>query len=302
MPLISIIIPVHNVSAWLPATLNSIQAQSLHDWECIIIDDGSTDDSTTCVPASDSRFRVIRQENAGVSVARNRGLDESRGQYVAFLDGDDIWHQYALERLYSPFSKTDTLDFVWGNFLRFEDKSGIARPIPLRRWKQTDIFWQNLLIANFLPFGALLIRKDAIAALRFDPALRICEDRDWLLRLLKNCTTAHISHTVLYYRQRAGSAVKNVDRFLKDEAAFLERYINDPTVPQHIRRRARSAFAFHAAVLLNKLPGRRMDALCSWFRALLTDPLYTENYMQLVRKLYIAIRRKSIVSEVLPYL
>lgn len=78
MPLISIIIPAYNVSPWLSATLRSVQDQTFTNWECIIVDDGSTDNPAACIP-DDPRFRLIRQDNAGVSAARNRGLDEAGG-------------------------------------------------------------------------------------------------------------------------------------------------------------------------------------------------------------------------------
>lgn len=301
MPLISIIIPAYNVSPWLSATLHSVQDQTFTNWECIIVDDGSTDNPATCVP-DDPRFRLIRQANAGVSTARNRGLDEAQGTLIAFLDGDDIWHPQALERLCAPFTQADAPDFVWGDFLRFEDATGIARASPLKRWKQTDIFWQNLLIANFLPFGTMLFKKEKASGLYFDTTLRICEDRDWLIRILKSCRAQYVPYTVHYYRQRSGSAARDTDRFLWDEAAFLERHIHEPSVPPFIRRRARSAFLFHSAVLLAKLQGRKREAVNAWLRAFMLDPLYTENYMQIIRKFIFKLRPKSSITEVIPYL
>lgn len=301
MPLISIIIPAYNVSPWLSATLHSVQDQTFTNWECIIVDDGSTDNPATCIP-DDPRFRLIRQANAGVSTARNRGLDEAQGTLIAFLDGDDIWHPQALERLYAPFIRTDAPDFVWGDFLRFEDATGIARASPLKRWKQTDIFWQNLLIANFLPFGTMLFKKEKASGLYFDTTLRICEDRDWLIRILKSCRAQYVPYTVHYYRQRSGSAARDTDSFLWDEAAFLERHIHEPSVPPFIRRRARSAFLFHSAVLLAKLQGRKREAVNAWLRAFMLDPLYTENYMQIIRKFIFKLRPKSSITEVIPYL
>lgn len=301
MPLISIIIPAYNVSPWLSATLHSVQDQTFTNWECIIVDDGSTDNPATCIP-DDPRFRLIRQDNAGVSTARNRGLDEAQGTLVAFLDGDDIWHPQTLERLYTPFTQANAPDFVWGDFLRFEDATGITRASPLKRWKQTDIFWQNLLIANFLPFGTMLFKKEKASGLYFDTTLRICEDRDWLIRILKSCRAQYVPYTVHYYRQRSGSAVRDTDRFLWDEAAFLERHIHEPSVPPFIRRRARSAFLFHSAVLLAKLQGRKREAVNAWLRAFMLDPLYTENYMQIIRKFIFKLRPKSSITEVIPYL
>ncbi len=302
MPRISIIIPAYNVAPWLPATLCSVRAQTLHDWECIIVDDGSTDDPAACLPVNDHRFRLVRQENAGVSAARNRGLHEARGEYVAFLDGDDIWHPQALERLSAPLAQEDPPDFVWGNFMRFADGSGIARPSPLHGWKQTEIFWQNLLITNFLQFGALLFRTEKASDIPFDTRLQICEDRDWLIRLLQRCTAQHIPHIVHYYRQRDGSAVSNIEAFLRDEKNVLARYLEDPSVPERVRRRAHSAFLFHAAVLLAKLPRHMPQAVKTLLRAILADPLYTENYLQPLRKLAIKMTRPEVIEELRPYL
>ena len=90
--MISIIIPVYNVSQYLDECLKSVSAQTYTDWECILIDDGSTDNSGDicdrwCV--KDPRFRVIHQANAGVSAARNKGIDLAQGDYITFIDSDD---------------------------------------------------------------------------------------------------------------------------------------------------------------------------------------------------------------------
>ncbi len=99
MPRISVIVPAFNAEAYLQACINSVLAQSFMDWELLLIDDGSVDSTPAiCRRAAqgDSRVRVIRQENAGVSSARNRGIDLARGEYITFLDADDA---YAPEHL-----------------------------------------------------------------------------------------------------------------------------------------------------------------------------------------------------------
>ena len=95
-PFFSIIIPVYNVAPYLRECLDSVLAQTFTDWEAICVDDGSTDGSGSILDeyaARDSRFRIIHQPNAGVSAARNKGLDVAKGEWVAFLDGDDIWEK-----------------------------------------------------------------------------------------------------------------------------------------------------------------------------------------------------------------
>ena len=102
MPLVSIITPVFNAARWLPETFATVRAQTLTDWEQILVDDGSTDDSLAmaeAVAAEDPRFRVLRtSSNGGPSLARNLALEAARGRFIAFLDADDLWYPEKLAR------------------------------------------------------------------------------------------------------------------------------------------------------------------------------------------------------------
>lgn len=103
MPKISIIVPVYKVEEYLCRCLDSIVAQTFTDWECILVDDGSPDNSGAICDEyaeKDKRFRVFHQENAGVSTARNRGLDEARGEWIDFMDSDDWVEKEMLKELY----------------------------------------------------------------------------------------------------------------------------------------------------------------------------------------------------------
>ena len=102
MPMVSIITPVYNAERWLPKTLASVQAQTFTDWEQILVDDGSTDESAAIAAAAaadDQRFRFLRTPcNGGPSAARNMALDTARGRFIAFLDADDLWLPEKLSR------------------------------------------------------------------------------------------------------------------------------------------------------------------------------------------------------------
>jgi len=102
MPLVSIITPVYNAARWLPETLATVRAQTLTDWEHILVDDCSTDGSAAILEAAeaeDPRFRLLRApRNAGPSAARNQALDAARGRFIAFLDADDLWNPEKLAR------------------------------------------------------------------------------------------------------------------------------------------------------------------------------------------------------------
>ena len=104
MPKISVIIPVYNVEKYLESCLNSVLAQTFQDWEAICINDGSPDQSDKILAqfaAKDSRFKMITQENQGLSMARNAGLEAATSDWITFLDSDDILPAYALETFHN---------------------------------------------------------------------------------------------------------------------------------------------------------------------------------------------------------
>ena len=103
-PAVSVIVANYNNAKYLHDALNSVRAQTMSDWECIVVDDGSTDNSRAIINEfvqQDSRFRKIFKQNGGVSTARNAGLDTARGEYIMFLDSDDCYLPYAMELLYN---------------------------------------------------------------------------------------------------------------------------------------------------------------------------------------------------------
>lgn len=126
--LISVIIPVYKVEAYLTACVESVLAQTYSNFEIILVDDGSPDNCPAMCDefaARDSRIRVIHKENGGLSSARNAGIDAARGDYLAFLDSDDLWSPVFLERLYRAIRETDA-DFSVCQFQRFREKGEIV--------------------------------------------------------------------------------------------------------------------------------------------------------------------------------
>jgi len=97
MPLVTVIMPLYNKRPYVRRAIESIQQQTFADWELVIIDDGSTDGSIAEIPMDDKRIRLLQQENAGPAVARNRGIREARGEFITFLDADDVYYPHKLE-------------------------------------------------------------------------------------------------------------------------------------------------------------------------------------------------------------
>lgn len=141
-PLFSVVIPVYNAENTIGAAIASLQAQSLGDWEALIVDDASTDRSLEVVlalAAADQRLRVIHDMHQdafrGVSVARNTGIDHARGQYIAFLDADDRWYPDKLARQREAFG--NGADIVFCSYRRvdlFGKDLGLVPARPVVRW------------------------------------------------------------------------------------------------------------------------------------------------------------------------
>ncbi|HVU83428.1 MAG TPA: glycosyltransferase family A protein, partial [Puia sp.] len=121
-PLVTIIVPCYNYAHFLGHTLENIRAQKYAGWECIIVDDGSTDDTdkvTATFVRTDERFRYIRQDNKGLSAARNTGIHHSRGIYIQFLDSDDLIHPSKLDKQVAILEADRNIDITYGKSLFF---------------------------------------------------------------------------------------------------------------------------------------------------------------------------------------
>ena len=215
-PLISVIVPVHNVEGHVIACLESLQAQSLSDFECIVVDDGSTDGSRDIAAdliAGDPRFTLIHQENRGLSGARNTGLDAARGMFIAFVDSDDRVMPDYLMRLWRGLEDSGADWAACAMMSVFPDGRGFAhsaihdapdlsqqaapRLYPLDDWGQV--------IGHFPSAWNKLYRRDLIGETRFDEGTWF-EDHSFYQRLALR--TSHILHLpeplYLQTRGRAG--------------------------------------------------------------------------------------------------
>jgi CDP-glycerol glycerophosphotransferase len=119
-PRVSVVVPIYNVATYLETCLDSLAQQTMADLEIIMVDDGSTDESPVIAErfvARDERFRLVRQTNAGLGAARNRGIDQSTGEFLAFVDSDDVLPRRAYEALLGALDRTSS-DFATGNIRR----------------------------------------------------------------------------------------------------------------------------------------------------------------------------------------
>src|SRR6266571_4199886 len=126
MPLFSIIIPTYNRASLLPHTLNSVWGQSFSDFEVIVVDDGSTDATHQLLSGYQGRLRVFPQNNRGPGAARNLGASRASGDYLAFLDSDDVWLPWTLETYRRVISRSQRPAFIAGKPFRFRAEKELA--------------------------------------------------------------------------------------------------------------------------------------------------------------------------------
>lgn len=201
--MISVVIPLYNKEKSVRATLESVRAQSYTDWECIVVDDGSTDKSLEVAEQFkilDFRFKILSQENAGVSAARNRGIMEAKGEYVAFLDGDDLWDKDFLKelaRLMEDYPGKSIYGLgcakIFGDEIPTDDGKTYYRGES--KWD-----WNTM---AYTGSSACVNKKDAIEIGLFDTRMTHGEDIDLWWRLLLKNGGACYRKPFAYYRQDA---------------------------------------------------------------------------------------------------
>lgn len=184
-PFFSVIIPTYNRFEWVRAALESVLAQEFSDYEIVVIDDGSTDGTFERLQGYGARIKLLRQANAGPAAARNRGLSEARGQYVAFLDSDDLWFPWSLRLYHELLQKHDWPSGLQGCDIHFQSDAEVAKVLPLPG--VTLAFTDYLASCGQIRFfgASWWVVKTELLRLAggFDTSFINCEDLDLRLRI-----------------------------------------------------------------------------------------------------------------------
>lgn len=221
-PKISVIIPVYNVEAYLPQCLDSLLGQTMTNWEALCVDDGSPDNSGGILDeyaARDSRIRVIHQENGGVSIARNRGLDAAQGKYVVMVDPDDWVEPDFLETLHDTIERDGSDMAVCGHF-EHAMNGGIAERSPLRHGKKEDGHQPiSVTLLRFInPYSwDKMYRLEILnrCRVRYEKDVPFGEDLIFIQRYLLQSHSVSIVRRSLYHYRRVESSA--TERFAKGE-------------------------------------------------------------------------------------
>ena len=182
-PRVSVVIPTYNRARFIGEAIDSVLAQTFTDYEIIVVDDGSTDKTLEALHPYRDRIRYVVKNNQGPAGARNRGVQESRGALVAFLDSDDLWLPEKLALQTARLDRRPELAMVFTEVMWVE-RDGSLRPSRFRRYRPRDGFVLRETIHHpCIATQSILIKREAFDAVRFDESLLTGEGLDFNIRL-----------------------------------------------------------------------------------------------------------------------
>jgi glycosyltransferase involved in cell wall biosynthesis len=201
---VSVVIPTYNCARYLAAAVDSVLAQTYRPWEIIIVDDGSTDSTAQVLTPYSGAIKYLYQENRGEPAARNLGLRNATGEFIACLDADDSWLPDKLELQMGYFATHPTCDFVYTDTLSFDDTGVLHRSLKAyfnQTFPSGNIFCQ-LFRETIFGSGSVVFRKGCMEKVGyFNEQLLIGSDYEMWLRMARHFEAGYIDKPLLMYRQ-----------------------------------------------------------------------------------------------------
>jgi glycosyltransferase involved in cell wall biosynthesis len=256
MTKVSVIIPLYNGKKFIKETLRSVFNQTYKDFEVVIVNDGSTDNPESEIKPYLSKIKYVIQPNSGCPAgAKNRGIAESSGEYLAFLDQDDLWLKDKLAEQAKILDNYPEIGLVTTNAIVFQDKTkkrvGIlwkkAKKILSPKEAKSKLLKENFLLTS----SAVMIRRKVLNTDKyFDDRLKLVDDYELWYRIAKKWSLALISKPLIYYRLYSQNLTKNKYKWLSDLIFFFNLIAQEKTLTKKERQfvlRKKAMFNFHLA-------------------------------------------------------
>lgn len=226
-PRVSIVMNCFNGEKYLRETVDSAYAQTYQDWEIIFLDNASTDSSAAIARSYDDRLRYFRSpETVSLGLARNLALEHCRGQFIAFLDCDDIWLSDKLTSQ-MPLFEDPEVGLVFSNCISFTASGTEVRQYRSASAYSTGRCFDSLLRNYFLTMSSVIIRRSCLNSLtdRFDTRLEVSEELDLFLRIAYLSKLAMIARCLVKYRVHSSSDTwRKSERFAKEAELIVDKF------------------------------------------------------------------------------
>lgn len=236
-PLVSVVIATYNMARYLPQALRSVLLQTYPNLEIIVVDDGSTDATPVVIEPfrSSPAVRYIRQANAGQAAAKNHGVREARGEYIAFLDADDFWVDDKLAAQVPLLQRSPDVGVVYSR-LHYVDANGTRVGVSDNELFRGDVSGA-LFVRNFIGFGTAVARRACFECLGgFDESLTMGIDYDLWLRFSTRYRFDYVDRPLLCYRRWPGQMSNDTSGRYRNGMLIMERFLREH--PGRIGRRA----------------------------------------------------------------
>jgi glycosyltransferase involved in cell wall biosynthesis len=229
---VSVVIATYNRANFLPATIDSVLSQKFQNFELIVVDDGSTDNTRQVLEPYSSRIRYFYQENMGPSAARNMGARQANAPWVAIQDSDDLCASNHLEALYGYVKNHPQIGMVFANGKYLggpeHNRETIIPAKKSRRLARMGVQLTDLFENSIVRLQAALISKEAYDSLGgHDESLWICMDLDLAFRLFMNFPVTYLEDAVFYYRKHDGNIGRNDDLRLTENIGVIQKLLRD---------------------------------------------------------------------------
>ncbi len=274
-PTVSVVIVTYNKADTIVGAIESVLQQSYRDFEILVIDDGSTDETAARVRPYLDRIRYLPKPNGGTGSARNLGIAEAQGDFVAFLDGDDLWLPRKLEIQMAAFRQEPEILAVQCSAYCVDAQ--LKEVLEERRCAPSqDTLMDFLLFRNLPAFSsAVVIRRGVLQSIGgFGTDLVILSDWDMACRLARAGTLRSVPEILVYYRQYPNNQSRDVGIHIEPGVRSLTRFFSDPSLEPGIRSRAPQIWArFYAMLAGGYLRNREWGRAVAWtWKAIRTSP------------------------------
>jgi len=283
-PLVSVVLPTYNMARFLPDALRSVLDQTYRNLEVHVIDDGSTDDPREAIASltSDPRVHFHTIKNSGQARAKNVGIHAAKGEFVAFIDADDLWVLDKLERQLPLFVRPE-IGVVYSDY-RWMDVN--CAPLPtLKVVPRTGRITNELLIENFVTGMASVVRRECFEVVgAFDESLSMGIDYELWLRISTRFEFEYLDYVTYLYRSWGGQMSKNFEKRLDCAITIMKGFIdaNPGLVPPPVENEAWAhTFVYGGDGFVQV--GQRRRALSWYMKALRTRPHYVPAWKQLAK-------------------
>lgn len=237
---VCVIIPVYNAMAYLPAALASVLEQTFTDFEVLIINDGSSDNIQKWAKSiTDRRVKLISQANQGVSVARNTGISKAQGEYIAFLDADDIWEPTKLAKQVEFLDAHPAVGLV-STWVKLVNEQGKFLSETKLSFKPENI-WHQMIEQCLIACGSVpMVRRSCFETVGlFDPSLKFGEDWEMWTRIAARYDFGLLEECLVSYRQHDNNISKNFQEMTPDFQKLIEKmFVSVPAKFLHLKKQA----------------------------------------------------------------